>query len=116
MLIVEPAQVLEKLSGFPLRAFERGDVILSEGSDTHRLLFLNRGAVDVVKDEVQLTRVTEPGAVFGDMSVLLGQPHSADVLAASRAASTSSTTPKASCAEPLWRSTSRPSWRAAWTR
>jgi CRP-like cAMP-binding protein len=82
MLIVEPAQVLEKVSGFPLRAFERGDIVLSEGSDTHRLLFLNRGAVDVVKDEVQLTRVTEPGAVFGDMSVLLGRPHSADVLAA----------------------------------
>ena len=81
MLIVEPSQVLEKVSGFPLRAFERGDIVLSEGSDTHRLLFLNRGAVDVVKDEVQLTRVTEPGAVFGDMSVPLGQPHSADVLA-----------------------------------
>jgi CRP-like cAMP-binding protein len=81
MLIVEPNQVLEKVSGFPLRAFERGDIVLSEGSDTHRLLFLSRGAVDVVKDEVQLTRVTEPGAVFGDMSVLLGQPHTADVLA-----------------------------------
>ena len=81
MLIVEPSQVLEKVSSFPLRAFERGDIVLSEGSDTHRMLFLNRGAVDVVKDEVQLTRVTEPGAVFGDMSVLLGQPHSADVLA-----------------------------------
>ena len=82
MLIVEPSQVLEKVSGFPLRAFERGDVVLSEGSDTHRLLFLNRGAVDVVKGEVELTRVAEPGAVFGDMSVLLGQPHTADVLAA----------------------------------
>lgn len=82
MLIVEPGQVLEKVSGFPLRAFERGDIVLSEGSDTHRLLFLNRGVVDVVKDGVQLTRVTEPGAVFGDMSVLLGQPHTADVLAA----------------------------------
>jgi CRP-like cAMP-binding protein len=81
MLIVEPSQVLEKVSGFPLRSFERGDVVLSEGSDTHRLLFLNRGIVDVVKDEVQLTRISEPGAVFGDMSVLLGQPHSADVLA-----------------------------------
>ena len=81
MLIVEPSQVLEKVSGFPLRAFERGDIVLSEGSDTHRLLFLNRGVVDVVKDGVQLTRVTEPGAVFGDMSVLLGQPHTADVLA-----------------------------------
>jgi CRP/FNR family transcriptional regulator, cyclic AMP receptor protein len=81
MLIVEPSLVLEKVSGFRLRAFERGDIVLSEGSATHRLLFLNRGAVDVVKDEVQLTRVTEPGAVFGDMSVLLGQPHTADVLA-----------------------------------
>ena len=81
MLIVEPRLVLEKVSGFPLRAFERGDIVLSEGSETHRLLFLNRGAVDVVKDEVQLTRVSEPGAVFGDMSVLLGLPHTADVLA-----------------------------------
>jgi CRP/FNR family transcriptional regulator, cyclic AMP receptor protein len=81
MLIVEPSLVLEKVSGFPLRAFERGDVVLSEGSDTHRLLFLNRGTVDVVKDEVQLTRVSEPGAVFGDISVLLGRPHTADVLA-----------------------------------
>ena len=67
MLIVEPSQVLDKLSGFPLRAFERGDIVLSAGSDTHRLLFLNRGVVDVVKDEVQLSRVDEPGAVFGDM-------------------------------------------------
>jgi CRP/FNR family transcriptional regulator, cyclic AMP receptor protein len=81
MLIVEPSQVLEKVSSFPLRAFERGDIVLSEGSDTHRLLFLNRGVVDVVKDEVQLTRIAEPGAVFGDMSVLLGLPHTADVLA-----------------------------------
>jgi CRP/FNR family transcriptional regulator, cyclic AMP receptor protein len=81
MLIVEPRLVLEKVSAFPLRAFERGDIVLSEGSETHRLLFLNRGAVDVVKDEVQLTRVSEPGAVFGDMSVLLGLPHTADVLA-----------------------------------
>ena len=81
MLIVEPSLVLAKVSHFPLRAFESGDVVLSEGSDTHRLLFLNRGAVDVVKDEIQLTRVSEPGAVFGDMSVLLGLPHTADVLA-----------------------------------
>jgi CRP-like cAMP-binding protein len=81
MLLVEPSQVLDKLSHFPLRAFERGDVVLSAGSDTDRLLFLNRGVVDVVKAEVQLTRIAEPGAVFGDMSVLLGLPHTADVLA-----------------------------------
>ena len=32
MLIVEPSQVLEKVSGCPLRAFERGDIVLSDGS------------------------------------------------------------------------------------
>ena len=117
MLIVEPAQVLEKLSGFPLRAFERGDVILSEGSDTHRLLFLNRGAVDVVKDEVQLTQVTEPGAVFGDMSVLLGQPHSADVLAAEPCSFYIVDHAEDFLRRSLWwRCTSQPSWRAAWMR
>ena len=30
MLIVEPSLVLEKVAGFPRRAIERGDIVLSE--------------------------------------------------------------------------------------
>jgi len=82
MPIMQPRQVLEKLTEFPIRIYEEGDVVISEGSATGRLLFLNKGAVDIVLDDVQLTRVTEPGSVFGDMSFLLGQPHTAAVLAA----------------------------------
>jgi CRP/FNR family transcriptional regulator, cyclic AMP receptor protein len=81
MPMVELHSVLERLSEHPLRVFEAGDVVLASGSETGRLLVLSRGAVDVVKNEVYITRVTEPGAVFGDMAALLGQPHSADVLA-----------------------------------
>jgi CRP/FNR family cyclic AMP-dependent transcriptional regulator len=54
---------------------------LSAASTTGRLLILKEGAVAVVKDGVEIARVTEPGAVFGELSVLLDQPHTADVRA-----------------------------------
>jgi CRP-like cAMP-binding protein len=81
MLIMEPGEVLAKLVDFPIRVFEQGDVVLSEGSATGRLLFLKQGLVDIVMEGVDLTRVSEPGAVFGEIGVLLGQAHTADVMA-----------------------------------
>ena len=81
MPIVELRPVLERLAGHPILTFEGGDVVLFEGSTTGRLLFLIRGVVDVVKDDSVIARVSETGAVFGDMAVLRGRPHSADVLA-----------------------------------
>jgi signal-transduction protein with cAMP-binding, CBS, and nucleotidyltransferase domain len=79
--LVEASRVFERLSEFPLRAFEAGDVVLHEGNATNRLLVLQNGTVDVVKDDVLLARVSQQGAVFGDMAVILGQAHTADVLA-----------------------------------
>ena len=82
MPMVDLEAVFERLSAFPILVFEQGDVVLAEGSTTGRLLFLIQGAVDVVKDQWQIAHVVEPGAVFGDMAALRGQPHSADVIAA----------------------------------
>ena len=81
MAMVDLKPVLERLAGFPMLTFEAGDVVLSEGSVTGRLLFLIHGVVDVVKDDWVIARVSEMGAVFGDMAVLQGRPHSANVLA-----------------------------------
>jgi CRP/FNR family transcriptional regulator, cyclic AMP receptor protein len=81
MQVMEPLEVLEKLADYPLLVFEEGDVVLSEGSKTGRLLFLKHGAVDVVMHDVDLIRVDEPGAVFGDVALLLDQAHKADVRA-----------------------------------
>jgi CRP/FNR family cyclic AMP-dependent transcriptional regulator len=81
MAIVELTPVLERLSGFPILTFEPGDVVLSEGSVTGRLLFLIHGVVEVVKGDWTIAQVSEPGAVFGDMAVLQGRPHTANVLA-----------------------------------
>jgi CRP/FNR family cyclic AMP-dependent transcriptional regulator len=61
------------LSGRRDRAYCR----LDEG----RLLILRKGAVAVLKEGVEIATVTEPGAVFGELSVLLDQPHAADVRA-----------------------------------
>jgi CRP/FNR family transcriptional regulator, cyclic AMP receptor protein len=82
MPMVDLEAVFERLSAFPILVFEQGDVVLAEGSTTGRLLFLIQGAVNVVKDQWQIAHVVEPGAVFGDMAALRGQPHSADVIAA----------------------------------
>jgi len=44
-------------------------------------MILKRGAVVVLKDSVEIARVYQPGAVFGEIGALSRQPHSADVLA-----------------------------------
>ena len=82
MPIIEPGAVRDLLTACPIVAFAEGEVMLRQGTTTERLLFLKEGAVDIVRDEVLIARVAEPGAVFGDMAVILGRPHSADVRAA----------------------------------
>jgi CRP/FNR family transcriptional regulator, cyclic AMP receptor protein len=81
MPIVDPGAVRDRLTAFPIVTFAAGELMLRQGTVTERLLFLSEGAVDIVRDEVTLARVAEPGAVLGDMAVILGRPHSADVWA-----------------------------------
>jgi len=82
MPIIEPSAVRALLDACPIVAFAEGELILRQGTVGERMLFLKEGAVDIVRDEVTLARVTEPGAVLGDMAAILGRPHSADVRAA----------------------------------
>jgi CRP/FNR family transcriptional regulator, cyclic AMP receptor protein len=55
--------------------------VLAAGTTSGRLLVLKTGAVEVVKDGVQIAEVSEPGALFGELSMLLDQPHTADIRA-----------------------------------
>ena len=59
-------------------ASRRASVILSQATATGQLLFLDEGVVDVALEDIFIARVAEPGAVFGDISFLLDQPHTAD--------------------------------------
>jgi CRP/FNR family cyclic AMP-dependent transcriptional regulator len=67
------------LAVLPLAAYRAGETILKAGSRTGRLLILKSGAVAILKDSIEIATVDEPGAVFGEISALLDQPHSADV-------------------------------------
>ena len=79
MAMMSPQEVLDKVRRFPVRRFEPGEVILSQATATGQLLFLEEGVVDVALEDVFIARVAEPGAVFGDISFLLDQPHTAEV-------------------------------------
>src|SRR3954453_20222233 len=80
-LVPDVSEFQAKLEGLPVRKYRTGENILSAGSATGRLLVLKRGAVEVVKDGVQLAQVSAPGAVFGELALLMDQPHTADVRA-----------------------------------
>ena len=80
-LIPDTATFQKRLAALPLTTYRVGETVLAAGSTTGRLLILRKGAVAIVKDGIEIAKVTEPGAVFGELSVLLNQPHSADLRA-----------------------------------
>ncbi len=75
------ASILETCAGAPCRCLAQGDVLLTEGDTTGRLYILAEGAVEILRGDTQVAVVADPGAVFGEMSVLLSRPHTATVRA-----------------------------------
>jgi CRP-like cAMP-binding protein len=80
-LIPEKAAFQKSLASLPLVTYQPGETVISDGSKTGRLLILRKGTVAIVKDGTEIAQVAEPGSVFGELSILLDQPHSADVRA-----------------------------------
>jgi CRP/FNR family cyclic AMP-dependent transcriptional regulator len=80
-LIPDTAVFQKRLAALPRATYRAGETVLSAGSTTGRLVILKEGQVAVVKDGVEIARVGEPGAVFGELSVLLEKPHTAEIRA-----------------------------------
>jgi CRP/FNR family transcriptional regulator, cyclic AMP receptor protein len=76
------ADLLALSADLPLESFTTGDVIIVEGSHADRMLVLVSGSVVIERDGVTFARIDTPGAVFGEMSVVLEQPATATVTAA----------------------------------
>jgi CRP-like cAMP-binding protein len=74
--------VLDYCTGANKRAVAAGTPVLQEGSKTGRLFVLAEGRLEVLKGDTVVAVLTEPGALFGEMSALLDQPHTATVRAA----------------------------------
>ena len=80
-LILDCAAFQTRLAALPVTNYQVGEMVLAASTTSGTLLVLKTGAVEVMKDGTQIAEVSEPGAVFGELSMLLDQPHTADVRA-----------------------------------
>jgi CRP/FNR family cyclic AMP-dependent transcriptional regulator len=75
-------EILDFCVGGIRRNVPAGTLVLHEGGRSGHLFVLIEGRLDVVKSDTIVASVSEQGAVFGEMSVLLDKPHTATVRAA----------------------------------
>jgi CRP-like cAMP-binding protein len=83
-LIPDPEAFKKSLASLPIAVYVPGETVIDAGSTTGQLFILRTGAVEIVRDGLQIATVSEPGAVFGELSVILDKPHTADVRALER--------------------------------
>lgn len=74
--------ILEYCIGGTKRRVAAGTEVLHEGGRTGHLYVLIEGRLEVIKADAVVAVITEPGAVMGEMSVLLDTAHTATVRAA----------------------------------
>jgi CRP-like cAMP-binding protein len=76
-------EILDYCTGGIQRAVPAGAVLLYQGTKTGRLFVLIEGRLEVIRGDAVVAVLAEPGAVTGEMSLLLDRPHTATVRAAS---------------------------------
>ena len=90
------ASVLALVTGQPTHTLAPGELLIAAGEAGGELYVLERGRLSVEREGVPLATIAEPGALIGEMSVLLGVDHSATVRAETESTLRSSTTPSPS--------------------
>jgi CRP/FNR family transcriptional regulator, cyclic AMP receptor protein len=78
-------ELLDHCRDCPRRTLEPGEILLREGERSGQMFVLIEGVIEVYRGEVEIALIDEPGAVFGEMAVLLDRPHTASVRADSAA-------------------------------
>jgi CRP/FNR family transcriptional regulator, cyclic AMP receptor protein len=74
--------ILKICSNLEIVTFTQGAELLEEGRTTNLIYILIEGRLQIFKNTIPVAVITEPGAVVGEMSVLLDIPHTALVKAA----------------------------------
>jgi CRP-like cAMP-binding protein len=75
------ANLLTFTKSHPIRSLVAGETLIEMGEAGGELYVLQSGRLVVERDGVEIARITEPGSLIGEMSVLLGVDHSANVRA-----------------------------------
>jgi CRP/FNR family transcriptional regulator, cyclic AMP receptor protein len=71
--------ILDYCKGAVQRQVPAGTVLITEGSMSGHLFVLVEGQLEVLRGDSVVAVLSEPGAVTGEMSVLLDRPHTATV-------------------------------------
>lgn len=75
------ADILEQVAESPQFAVDDGVAILVEGERSSSIYVLVSGELEVQRRGRGVVRISEPGAIVGELGLLLDQPASADVVA-----------------------------------
>ena len=68
---------LDHCSELPIENFANGTVLLPEGATTDLVYILAEGRIEILRGNTQVAVLDEPGGPVGEMSILLGIPHTA---------------------------------------
>jgi CRP/FNR family transcriptional regulator, cyclic AMP receptor protein len=69
------------LASLPVETLAPGTHLTTEGTRSGQLYILESGKLTVKREGIALATIEDPGAIIGEMAVLLGIPHSATVVA-----------------------------------
>src|SRR6185369_10843606 len=75
------SSILKLLGKLKPTDFAAGATLIAEGSSTAKLYVLSSGSLEVLRGEMSVATIDEPGAIVGEMAALLGRPASASVRA-----------------------------------
>jgi CRP/FNR family cyclic AMP-dependent transcriptional regulator len=75
------ASILALTQSQPQRTLEPGEALVREGEESGDLYILESGRLIVERQGVKIAEIKEPGALVGEMSVLLSKESSATVRA-----------------------------------
>ncbi len=65
----------------PVQSFAPGEAVILENLKDGKLRVLKKGVVDITKRGTRINRLSSPGSVLGEVSILLDQPFGASVTA-----------------------------------
>jgi CRP/FNR family cyclic AMP-dependent transcriptional regulator len=75
------SDMLSLSAHLPIVEVDAGASVVSEGSESSSIWILMSGSLQVFKGDVSVNTVTVPGAIIGEVSLLLGSAHGATVTA-----------------------------------
>jgi len=73
------AFILDYCKNLPSITLNDGDILLKEGGKSNKFYILIDGECEILRGSFQINKVSEPGSILGEMSILLNNPHMATV-------------------------------------